>query len=73
MRYNELRRDIQGITSMMLTQSLKELEAYGIVERKQYAEIPPRVEYSLTDNGENLIPALKALADWGDKMRKLKA
>ena len=58
---------------MMLTQSLKELEAYGIVERKQYAEIPPRVEYSLTDNGENLIPALKALADWGDKMRKLKA
>jgi DNA-binding HxlR family transcriptional regulator len=49
------------------------LEAYGIVERKQYAEIPPRVEYSLTDNGENLIPALKALADWGDKMRKLKA
>jgi DNA-binding HxlR family transcriptional regulator len=73
MRYNELKRDIQGITSMMLTQSLKELEAYGIVERKQYAEIPPRVEYSLTDNGENLIPALKALADWGDKMRKLKA
>jgi DNA-binding HxlR family transcriptional regulator len=73
MRYNELRRDIQGITSMMLSQSLKELETYGIVERKQFEEIPPRVEYSLTDNGKSLIPALKALADWGDKMRKLKA
>ena len=72
MRYNELKRDILGITNMMLTQSLKELEAYGIVNRKQFMEIPPRVEYSLTDNGENLIPALKALANWGDNMRKHK-
>jgi len=54
---------------MMLTQSLKELEAYGIVIRKQYMEIPPRVEYSLTRNGENLIPALKELAEWGKKMQ----
>ena len=69
-RYNQLKREIQGITDMMLTQSLKELEFYGIVNRKQYIEIPPRVEYSLTDNGENLIPALKALASWGDKMKK---
>lgn len=70
MRYNELKRDIKGITNMMLTQSLKELEAYGIIKRKQFMEIPPRVEYSLTDNGENLIPALKTLVNWGDTMRK---
>lgn len=69
MRYNQLKRSIYGITNMMLTQSLKELETDGIINRKQYMEIPPRVEYSLTDNGEKLIPALKALADWGNKMK----
>lgn len=69
MRYNELKRNIHGITNMMLTQSLKELESDGIINRKQFMEVPPRVEYSLTDNGENLIPALKALADWGNKMK----
>lgn len=69
MRYNELKRSIHGITNMMLTQSLKELESDGIISRKQFMEVPPRVEYSLTDNGENLIPALKALADWGNKMK----
>lgn len=71
MRYNELKRDIKGITNMMLTQSLKELEAYDIIKRKQYIEIPPRVEYSLTDNGENLIPALKTLANWGATMKEI--
>jgi DNA-binding HxlR family transcriptional regulator len=71
MRYNELKKSIYGITNMMLTQSLKELESYGIVCRKQYMEIPPRVEYSLTDNGENLIPALKALANWGKQMKNI--
>ncbi|WP_432666674.1 helix-turn-helix domain-containing protein [Wukongibacter baidiensis] len=69
MRYNELKRSIDGITNMMLTQSLKELEMNGIVNRKQFMEVPPRVEYSLTDNGENLIPALKSLASWGNKMK----
>lgn len=54
---------------MVLTQSLKELESDGIIYRKQYMEIPPRVEYSLTDSGKELIPALKALANWGEKMR----
>jgi len=68
-RYNELKKSIDGITNMMLTQSLKELESYGIINRKQFMEVPPRVEYSLTNNGENLIPALKALANWGNKMR----
>lgn len=71
MRYNELKRSIKGITDMMLTQALKELESYRIVIRKQYMEIPPRVEYSLTENGKNLIPALKALADWGKNMKSI--
>ncbi len=71
MRYNELKSHIHGITSMMLTQSLKELESDGIVNRKQYMEVPPRVEYSLTDNGEELVPALKALANWGKKMKNI--
>ena len=70
MRYNELKRDIEGITNMMLTQSLKELELHGIISRKQFMEVPPRVEYTLTDSGEELIPALKALANWGNKMKK---
>ena len=59
MRYNELKRSIYGITNMMLTQSLKELELNDIINRKQFMEIPPRVEYSLTYNGENLIQLLK--------------
>lgn len=71
MRYNELKRSIEGITNMMLTQILKDLEIDGIINRQQFMEVPPRVEYSLTENGENLIPALKALADWGNKMKKL--
>ncbi|HAS74330.1 MAG TPA: transcriptional regulator [Clostridiales bacterium UBA8960] len=65
MRYNALDREIVGITNMMLTQSLRELEANGIILRNQYMEIPPRVEYELTKEGKDLIPALKALAAWG--------
>jgi DNA-binding HxlR family transcriptional regulator len=68
LRYNELKREIDGITNMMLTQSLKELEACHVVSRTQYMEIPPRVEYSLTENGEKLMPALLALAKWGKEM-----
>jgi len=70
MRYNELKKSIDGITNMMLTQTLKELELYSIINRKQFMEVPPRVEYSLTENGENLIPALKALANWGNKIKR---
>jgi len=54
---------------MVLTQSLKELESFGVITRRQFPEVPPRVEYSLTGNGEALIPALKALADWGKTMK----
>ncbi len=70
MHYNAIKRSIKDITNMMLTQSLKELEAKGIVHREQYMEIPPRVEYSLTQHGEEVMPALKELASWGKKMRE---
>jgi len=70
MRYNELKRGIAVITNMMLTETLKELEANGIINREQFMEVPPRVEYSLTISGAKLIPALKTLASWGNKMKK---
>lgn len=69
LRYNELRREVSGITNMMLAQSLKELESQGIVLRIQYMEIPPRVEYSLGESGQELIDALSSLAKWGKRMK----
>lgn len=69
MRYNALKRSIDGITNMMLTDTLKELESNGIIHREQYMEVPPRVEYSLSSKGEKLIPALKSLASWGNEMK----
>lgn len=65
LRYNELKRRVCGITNMMLTQSLKQLEESGLIQRVQYQEIPPRVEYSLTPAGKSLLPALDELAEWG--------
>lgn len=65
LRYNELKRSIVGITNMMLTSSLKELEKSGLVVRVQYNEIPPHVDYSLTKSGEKLLPVLEELAKWG--------
>ncbi|MDR3165235.1 MAG: helix-turn-helix transcriptional regulator [Synergistaceae bacterium] len=64
-RYNELRRKIMGITNTMLASSLKELEADGLVLRTQYMEMPVRVEYSLTDSCDGLMPILLQLAQWG--------
>ncbi|MDR2893052.1 MAG: helix-turn-helix transcriptional regulator [Deltaproteobacteria bacterium] len=68
-RYNELRRSVKGITNMMLTKCLRELEKHGLVRREQYQEIPPRVEYSLTERGGQLLPALKKLYEWGAKQK----
>lgn len=65
LRYNELKRRVCGITNMMLTQSLKQLEENGLIQRVQYQEIPPRVEYSLTPAGQSLLPALEELTEWG--------
>ena len=64
-RYNELKRSVRGVTNMMLTKCLRELEEYGLVIRRQYNEVPPRVEYSLTERGKKLLPALGELYAWG--------
>lgn len=64
-RFNEFRRLIPGITQRMLTLQLRELEEDGIVHRKVYNQIPPKVEYSLTDLGDTLIPLVRAMCDWG--------
>ena len=56
-RYNELKRSVVGITNIMLTQCLRELEAAGLVRRNDFGEVPPRVEYSLTGRGRELLPA----------------
>lgn len=65
LRYNELRRRLDGITNMMLSQSLKELEASGLITRTQYPEIPPRVEYAITESGLALKKVIDELAIWG--------
>jgi len=67
MRYGELKRAVVGITPKMLTQTLKELEADELVIRKVYMEVPPKVEYSLTPTGEELVPLIKQLRSWGVK------
>lgn len=69
-RFNELQRNLDGISSIMLSRSLSELSEYNLVLRKQYNEIPPRVEYTLTDLGKSLCPVLHALEDWGYKVYK---
>lgn len=67
-RYKEiwqLEKEIGNISSKVLTQQLKDLEAFGFVSRKTYDQIPPRVEYSVTEFGKTLIPIMKAMFDWG--------
>ena len=64
MRPSELRRDIGDISAKVLTQTLREMESYGLVERTVFPVIPPKVEYSLTELGDSLVVALDALRDW---------
>ncbi|MGF6907284.1 winged helix-turn-helix transcriptional regulator [Fusobacterium sp. PH5-44] len=63
-RYSLIKRKLNGITNVMLAQSLKELEEYKIVHREQYNEVPPRVEYKLTERANKILPALIELAMW---------
>ncbi|GAB3919439.1 winged helix-turn-helix transcriptional regulator [Larkinella terrae] len=64
-RFGELQRAMPGVSKKMLTQELRDLEHNGILNRKIFAEIPPRVEYSLTDWGRATLPILKSMAMWG--------
>ncbi len=67
LRYNELQKTIKGVTPKMLISQLRELENDGIIERKVYPVVPPKVEYSLTAKGESLIPILLEMRAWGEK------
>ena len=64
-RFGELKRSVIGITRSMLTQQLRELEDDGIISRKIYAQIPPKVEYTLTEFGLTLSPVIQTMANWG--------
>lgn len=74
MRYNELKRELTGITNIMLTRSLQYLEEHALVRRIDFCENPPHVEYSLTEHGRSLIPALEVIRDWGrEEMERMAA
>lgn len=68
-RFNEMQKYIGGITYKTLSSTLKQLEADGLINRKEYPQIPPKVEYSLTERGKSLIPILDEMCEWGDKNR----
>ena len=68
-RFNELRRDLEGISQKVLTDSLRSMEEDGILTRTVYPEVPPRVEYTLTDLGYSLKPILDAMWDWGTEYK----
>ena len=66
-RYGEIKKILVGINDKMLTQVLRELEQCGIVNRKVYEVIPPKVEYSLTEEGRKLLPVMQLMQEWGNK------
>ena len=69
-RFNEMKRYIRGISFKTLSATLKELEADGLVHREEYHQIPPKVEYSLTERGRSLIPILDQMCAWGEEHRR---
>lgn len=69
-RFNELQRSLEGISQKVLTESLRSMEADGIVVRTSYAEVPPRVEYSLSELGESMRPIIDAMESWGTAYQK---
>ena len=69
MRFNEMKKYIGEISYKTLSSTLKELEADRLVNRKEYPQIPPKVEYSLTERGKPLMPILDGMCEWGEKNR----
>lgn len=65
-RFNELRKSLDGVSQKVLTDNLRQLEADGIISRTVFPEVPPRVEYSLTELGQSLKPILDAMEHWGE-------
>jgi DNA-binding HxlR family transcriptional regulator len=72
-RYSELAQRVPGASERMLTRSLRELEADGLLCRTVYAEVPTRVEYALTERGESLVPVLQAMSEWGSGLTRTSA
>ena len=72
-RFNEIHHSIDGVSQKVLTQKLREMESDGLLERKVYAEVPPKVEYSLTELGKALGPVLDSLKEWGEMYRKMES
>lgn len=70
-RFNELQKNLTGISQKVLTDSLRALEADGIITRTVYAEVPPRVEYALSEMGETMQPILDAMEQWGTGYRSI--
>lgn len=69
-RFNELKKDLEGISQKVLTDSLRSMEADGIITRTVYPEVPPRVEYALSELGESMRPIIKAMEVWGTEYKK---
>lgn len=70
-RFGELQRSVGGVTQKVLTAQLRAMEQSGLLTRKVYAEVPPRVEYTLTETGYSLKPVLDAMQDWGREYKQL--
>lgn len=69
-RFGELKKSLTGITQKVLTNNLRQMEASGLILRKVYAEVPPKVEYSLSDTGLSLKPVLDSMVEWGNGYRE---
>ena len=72
-RFNELHKSLEGISQKVLTDSLRQMEADGIITRTVYPEVPPRVEYALSDLGESMRPILMSMQEWGNSYKASKA
>ncbi len=70
-RFNELQKDLEGISQKVLTESLRQMEADGIITRTVFPEVPPHVEYALSEIGESMRPVLDSMSEWGNKYKRI--